>query len=377
MKNTMKRLRRAAWALLLSALMVIEPAAGSMVAYAVEITEEESAYVVESETDEAESIQEDSEDNASDDNDADHSDKTEEEDVNSGEDVESGESMESEEGAESEEDAESDETEDSVEEDVAEDSLQIPEDIELPTDEELEAWAQATGRVPNGYIDIDYEVEGLSKPIAASDKAFRTAAVVPKNYDAREYGKVSSVKNQGNWGTCWSFSAVAAAESAYKMQHGGDEIDLSESQLVYFLYNGNSGIDLAGPDGGLSGDKTTALGETPVQRGGNSFYTTFALANWKGVVDEATDPSLKYPNEAYTESTNDLSIDSKYAYTDAMHLENAYWIPLSDKDSVKKAVMEYGTVGVSYYYYAAYDSDTYKRYVNRSYNGPAVYYNPQ
>ncbi|MCM1088175.1 MAG: lectin like domain-containing protein [Muribaculaceae bacterium] len=279
----------------------------------------------------------------------------------------------------------------SEEEDTKEDSLDIEEtdtesEKETPeeetekinpvSEEEIAAWAKATGRIPNGYRNIDYEVESLTAPVAASDNSFAAAnraVFTPAKYDAREKGQLSSVKNQANWGCCWSFSAVAAAESAY-LKLNGTEADLSESHLVNFFYNGNAGIDLEGPDGGLSGDSTKALAETPVQQGGNSFFTTFALARWTGIADEATDASLVYPVEA-TATTDDLFISGEYAYTDAMHLENAYWIPLSDATSVKQAIMNYGAVGVSYYYSQYFDSDLYK-YVKRDYDGPAVYYNP-
>ncbi|MCM1143371.1 MAG: lectin like domain-containing protein [Blautia sp.] len=267
-----------------------------------------------------------------------------------------------------------------IEEADAESEKEAPEEetekITPVSEEEIEAWAKKTGHVPNGYQDIDYDVESLTAPVAASDNSFAAAncaVFTPVKYDAREKGQLSSVKNQANWGCCWSFSAVAAAESAY-LKLNGTEADLSESHLVNFFYNGNAGIDLEGPDGGLSGDSTEALADTPVQQGGNSFFTTFALARWTGIADEATDASLVYPVEA-TANTNDLSISGEYAYTDAMHLENAYWIPLSDATSVKQAIMDYGAVGVSYYYSQYFDSDLYK-YVEPDYDGPAVYYNP-
>ncbi len=245
---------------------------------------------------------------------------------------------------------------------------------------ELEDWAERTGRMPSGYMDADFEVEPLSEPVQASDDSFGAAkepVSIPMSYDARETGAVSGVKNQASWGTCWAFSAVASAESAYKRIYGGQEADLSETHLVNFFYNGNAGIDLEGPDGGLSGDRTTTVGDTPVNRGGNSVFTTFAMANWTGIADENTgDGALKYPEPEETRYNDSLYIDSALAYEDALHLENAYWIHISDRESVKEAIIEYGTVGVSYFYDAGYDSDAYKEYVNSDYDGSAVYFNP-
>lgn len=390
MKRTMKKLKRVVWSLFLSVIMVMEPVAGSVVVYAAQVTEEQGLPVMEDESVESVNGQEDSVENKEEnmENNSDETDSGTEEEED--EIIDDGYGEDGREDSDESEDAQSDSEEDASDEtgdenvdgsEEEQEEIGDPdaEDVEdLPTDEELEAWARETGRIPNGYHDVDYEVGRLAdaESVVAANRAFSsTAEVVPASYDARDHGQVAAIRDQAGWGTCWSFSAVASAESAYKMQHDGDEANLSESQLVYFFYNGNANVDLEGPDGGLSGDKTTALMYDPVQQGGNSYFTTFALASWTGVVNEATDDSLVYPTYS-TYGSNELSIDSRYAYADEMHLENAYWINLGDRDSVKRAIMEYGTVGVSYYYDDWYDSDTYKQRENHSYDGPAVYYNP-
>lgn len=37
---------------------------------------------------------------------------------------------------------------------------------------------------------------------------------LPAKYDLREYGRVSEVRDQGSWGTCWAFAALSALESS-------------------------------------------------------------------------------------------------------------------------------------------------------------------
>ena len=417
MKKRVKRLRNILWSLLLSAAIVIESTAGSAVVYATESAGEQTVLGVTEVTEEPGESEEPGEGqenpdgnedkNNNEDPDADDEDKDDDNEDDTGEsgdnqedsdknesDENDDDNSEKSEGDENDSDENEEETDESDEE-VDEEEVDSEEEKELEDPaaalvsrnssffKELEAlraesndWAKATGHIANGYRDVDYDVEDLSEPIGISDDSFVPAnrATVPSKYDAREHGQVSSVKNQSPWGTCWSFSAVGSAENAYKMMHNGDEVNLSETHLVNFFYNGNTGANVSGPDGGLSGDKTTALTDDPVEQGGNSMFTTFALASWTGVANEAINPSLVYPSN---QSSAVLpSISSGLAYTDEMHLENAYWINLSDKSNVKKAIMEYGAVGVSYYYDEWFDSDYYKAFCDRTYNGSAIYYDP-
>jgi len=54
---------------------------------------------------------------------------------------------------------------------------------------------------------------------------------LPASYDAREHGLVSHVKDQGQCGSCWAFSAVANLEGQ-QAKKAGKITTLSEQQLV-------------------------------------------------------------------------------------------------------------------------------------------------
>ena len=67
----------------------------------------------------------------------------------------------------------------------------------------------------NTYQDVeeDYPSTTLQEEVNA-----QTNALLPKRFDARDYGWVTSVKSQGSLGTCWAYTTIAAAETSLLKQ---------------------------------------------------------------------------------------------------------------------------------------------------------------
>ncbi|HIS61373.1 MAG TPA: hypothetical protein IAC14_03840 [Candidatus Scybalomonas excrementigallinarum] len=127
---------------------------------------------------------------------------------------------------------------------------------------------------------------------------------LPSSYDSRKVGRVSPVRDQGRYGTCWAFGALGALESSLlpqeNLQFATDHMSL------------HSGFYLTQEEGG-------------------EYNMSIAyLASWKGPVLEADDPY----GDGYS---------PKYL-APVKHLEEAILLPSKDYDAIKRAVFLYGGV---------------------------------
>ena len=116
-------------------------------------------------------------------------------------------------------------------------------EIEERLKDELNQKMESDGFVFSGYMDSGMEAQPLEQVQEASLFSIRDS--LPDRYSAVEDNQDTAIKDQGDWGACWSFAAIAPAESIYKKQTG-KEVNLSEPHLINFFYNEN----IEGPDGG-------------------------------------------------------------------------------------------------------------------------------
>lgn len=68
-----------------------------------------------------------------------------------------------------------------------------------------------------------------------------TAGAIPSKYDLRTSGFVTSVKDQGNYGSCWSFATMACLESNYLVNYKElDDFELSIKRHDNYLRKGEN-----------------------------------------------------------------------------------------------------------------------------------------
>lgn len=199
------------------------------------------------------------------------------------------------------------------------------------------AVAAVFASVGNGCIaDARTEIVGNSEFSAVSSEIFdKTPAeiAVMTKYDSRDYGFVTSVKDQGSSNICWAYASAAASETSI-LRKGADpaatsaNLKLSPEAIAYARHN--RGADpLGNTNGEYSGSNwfTTA---------GDPSYSALLMSQWCG------------PSREGTSVTSDHFKNSAFRLENAVMLKAGFNVPKLDVNKVKLMIAEYGAVTFSY-----------------------------
>ena len=218
------------------------------------------------------------------------------------------------------------------------------------------------GTTPSKYGLIYVDTNGELR-LSRDDNALklRKADTLPSSYSSKDMGYITSVRNQGNYGTCWAFAVCAASESSLIKNNGYplNTTKFAPGHLAYWSYS-----DAHDKLGLLTGDKTTMLSSYDAYDfGGSNFIASYTITKGTGPVAENDYPYGTYPGSSGKAFTSDQS----YQNTIDAQIKNIYWVDYSNREDIKKMIMQYGA-GTFGYYVADNDSD-YEQ--SGTYNGAA------
>ena len=158
-----------------------------------------------------------------------------------------------------------------------------------------------------GLLDYSYTFDIAENVVTAADTD--DSAVIPTMFDMREKGRVSKVRNQGSYGTCWAFAATSALESSLYPEEENlfsvDHMSMSNSYNVNQYDGGEYTIGMA------------------------------YLAAWQGPVYEKDDP--------YGDGKTNGRL------TAVKHVQEMQIIDGKNYEGIKEAVFQYGGVQSSLY----------------------------
>lgn len=156
-----------------------------------------------------------------------------------------------------------------------------------------------------GY-SVNFDI--TSKTLTTADTS-ESATIIPSKYDLREKKRVSKIRDQGSYGTCWAFAATSALESMM----------LPERPLLFAV------------------DHMTLCNSFKVDQFDGGEYTMGMayLAAWQGPVYEADD--------AYGDGKSDATL------TAVKHVQEMRIIDGKDYEAIKTAVFKYGGVQTTLY----------------------------
>lgn len=213
-----------------------------------------------------------------------------------------------------------------------------------------------------GHIYFDWDDPSVLKPVLESNGLRKQQSEIPSTYDLRDYGYVTSVKDQNPYGTCWAFGAISSAESGMLMAGTADQsLNLSERQLAWYAYNGAN--DAADSSLFAAGDTFCLSGGSAYDAGGSRWVSVPTLARRYGAADETKAPysnsSMGAPNPD-VQTVSDVHLEEVLYLPEPAQYDNSGYLGIDTEAmaAIKSCLMNSGAVSVGYHAYDPQSGDT-------------------
>ncbi|SDA64430.1 C1 family peptidase, partial [Methanobrevibacter millerae] len=168
-------------------------------------------------------------------------------------------------------------------------------------------------------------------------------AALPSKFDLRDWGWVSTVRDQGWMNACWTFGMTGSLESAL----------LKATDVKYDTSMNNMKLVM----------KYSPYGIYEVFEGGYNLASVSYLLSWLG--------AIPYDADTYDELGKITAVNLTGPN---IHVQDLIFVPnneIPNGTEIKKAVLKYGSLDVSYFGQSSYDEEspyyneeTYAQYVN-------------
>lgn len=191
------------------------------------------------------------------------------------------------------------------------------------------------------YEDTDGNTVELFDKTGFSKSGSRKSGSLPSEYDSRDSGCVTPVKNQGSLGTCWAVSAVSVLESN-AVKRGLIPLDEARFSYAHLIWTAYDDSDIPG-DVNLGEYIKPYGGYTPYSNGGYDIYVASSLVKGCGIVNDADFP-FDYNNPVDVE----LYDSADYYKNNGLVIDGFCYLPF-DNNAIKEWIIENGTAQVSYY----------------------------
>lgn len=196
----------------------------------------------------------------------------------------------------------------------------------------------STNAFQNGQSETPLQIPSASTAEIPRSVGRSARSSYPSSFDLRETGGITSVKDQGEYGTCWAHAAIASAEAS--VMQSNPLVDLSEFHTAFYPYYGNYKIDIG-----------TENPDDIFKFGGNYNFVTNI---WSQGIGPISEKKLCYGNLEFFDNqsrVDEIQYESDYRLKESRTFDFDWERSNADvvNELVKRYVSDGKPVDVSYY----------------------------